>query len=130
MENLDNDFDERLKRYSEEIRKMEIVYIDGRVRYINNKSINKFKSSTRFSKIENQNDNNLQNNYYIDRENYLLFKYIFNILLKIIFTFIILISTSFLSNEINNTGIYGFILNILIICILYFIINFIWKFLK
>lgn len=130
MENLDNDFDERLKRYSEEIRKMEIVYIDGRVRYINNKSINKLKSSTRFSKIENQNDNNLQNNYYIDRENYLLFKYIFNILLKIIFTFIILISTSFLSNEINNTGIYGFILNILIICILYFIINFIWKFLK
>ncbi len=129
MGNLDNDFDERLKRYSEEIRKMEIVYLDGRVRYINNKSINKLKSSSKSSKVENQNYNKLQRDYYIEHENYSIFKYIFNILLKIILTFIILISTSFVANEINNTGIYGFILDILMICIVYFIINFVWKFL-
>ncbi|WP_296647984.1 hypothetical protein, partial [Romboutsia sp. 13368] len=108
MGNLDNDFDERLKRYSEEIRKMEIVYLDGRVRYINNKSINKLKSTRRSSKVENQNNNKQQRDYYIEHENCSLFKYIFNMLLKIIFTFIILISTSFVSNEINNTGIGGF----------------------
>lgn len=130
MGNLDNDFDERLKRYTEEIKKMEIEYIDGRVRHINNKSVNKFKSSSRYSKVENQSDNNFNRTYYIEYENYSTFKYIFKILLKIIFTFIILISTSFVSNEINNRGIDGFILDILMICIVYFTINFIWKFLR
>lgn len=107
MGNLDNDFDERLKRYTEEIKKMEIEYIDGRVRHINNKSVNKFKSSSRYPKVENQSDNNFNRTYYIEHENYSTFKYIFKILLKIIFTFIILISTSFVSNEINNRGIDG-----------------------
>lgn len=130
MGNLDNDFDERLKRYTEEIKKMEIEYIDGRVRHINNKSVNKFKSSSRYPKVENQSDNNFNRTYYIEHENYSTFKYIFKILLKIIFTFIILISTSFVSNEINNRGIDGFILDILMICIVYFTINFIWKFLR
>lgn len=130
MGNLDNDFDERLKRYTEEIKKMEIEYIDGRVRHINNKSVNKFKSSSRYPKVENQSDNNFNRTYYIEYENYSTFKYIFKILLKIIFTFIILISTSFVSNEINNRGIDGFILDILMICIVYFTINFIWKFLR
>ena len=130
MGNLDNDFDERFKRYTEEIKKMEIEYIDGRVRHINNKSVNKFKSSSRYSKVENQSDNNFNRTYYIEHENYSTFKYIFKILLKIIFTFIILISTSFVSNEINNRGIDGFILDILMICIVYFTINFIWKFLR
>ena len=66
MGNLDNDIDERLKRYSEEIRKMEIAYLDGRVRYINNKSINKLKGSSKSSKVENQNYNKLQRDYYIE----------------------------------------------------------------
>ena len=39
MENINNNFDERLKQYSEEIKSMEIVYRDGRVKCINNKNI-------------------------------------------------------------------------------------------
>lgn len=38
MENLNNNFDERLKRYSDEIRSMEIVYYNGRVKCINQKN--------------------------------------------------------------------------------------------
>ena len=39
MENINNNFDERLKKYSEKIKSMEIVYRDGRVKCINNKNI-------------------------------------------------------------------------------------------
>ena len=39
MENINNNFDERLKKYSEKIKSMEIVYCDGRVKCINNKNI-------------------------------------------------------------------------------------------
>ena len=35
MEKVNNNFDERLKQYSEEIKSMEIVYQNGRVKYIN-----------------------------------------------------------------------------------------------
>ena len=37
MEKVNNNFDERLKQYSEEIKSMEIVYQNGRVKYINKK---------------------------------------------------------------------------------------------
>ena len=33
MEKVNNNFDERLKQYSEEIKSMEIVYQNGRVKY-------------------------------------------------------------------------------------------------
>ena len=61
MENLDKDFDERLKKYSDEIKKMKIVYVDGRVRYVNRESMEKFKGINNRDKIENHN-NMRQNN--------------------------------------------------------------------
>lgn len=45
MENLNNNFDERLKQYSDEIKSMEIVYRDGRVKCINKKNIITLKSN-------------------------------------------------------------------------------------
>ena len=39
MEKVNNNFDERLKQYSEEIKSMEIVYQNGRVKYINKKNM-------------------------------------------------------------------------------------------
>ena len=99
MENINNNFDERLKKYSEKIKSMEIVYRDGRVKCINN-------------------------------EKYSILKNIDSIILKLIFTCIILISMPFFANKIANLGFNEFISGIGTIFISYFIINIIWVFLK
>ena len=44
MEKVNNNFDERLKQYSEEIKSMEIVYQNGRVKYINKKNMINLKN--------------------------------------------------------------------------------------
>lgn len=130
MENLDKDFDERLKRYSNEIKKMKIVYVDGRVRYVNRESIDQFKSINNRDKSENQNDNMQQNNYELECKSCSSFKYIINIIIKLIFTCIILISTPFIAASINSMGINGFISGVGTILTVYFLINFIWIFLE
>ena len=129
MENLDKDFDERLKKYSDEIKKMKIVYVDGRVRYVNRESIEIFKGINNRDKIENQN-NMRQNNYDLEYKACSSFKYIINIIIKLIFTCIILISTPFIANSISSMGVNGFISGIGTILIVYFIISFIWLFLE
>lgn len=129
MENLDKDFDERLKKYSDEIKKMKIVYVDGRVRYVNRESIEIFKGINNRDKIENQN-NMRQNNYDLEYKACSSFKYIINIIIKLIFTCIILISTPFIANSINSMGVNGFISGIGTILIVYFIISVIWLFLE
>ena len=45
MEKVNNNFDERLKQYSEEIKSMEIVYQNGRVKYINKKNMINLKKN-------------------------------------------------------------------------------------
>lgn len=59
MEKVNNNFDERLKQYSEEIKSMEIVYQNGRVKYINKKNMINLKNrniqdESRCIKSENQ----------------------------------------------------------------------------
>ena len=53
-----------------------------------------------------------------------------NIIIKLIFTCIILISTPFIANSINSMGVNGFISGIGTILIVYFIISVIWLFLE
>ena len=66
MEKVNNNFDERLKQYSEEIKSMEIVYQNGRVKYINKKNMINLKNrniqdESRCIKSENQEKIFIQN---------------------------------------------------------------------
>ena len=77
MGKIDNDFEERLKKYSEEINKMEITYQDGRVKYVNKKgTVNLKNRNTKDNYIYIQDDNR-QNNCNIHSENFLILKNIF-----------------------------------------------------
>ena len=92
MEKVNNNFDERLKQYSEEIKSMEIVYQNGRVKYINKKNMINLKNrniqdESRCIKSENQ-----EKDFYTNDEEYSSFKNMYSLILKFIFTCIIFIS--------------------------------------
>ena len=89
MEKVNNNFDERLKQYSEEIKSMEIVYQNGRVKYINKKNMINLKNrniqdESRCIKSENQ-----EKDFYTNDEEYSSFKNMYSLILKFIFTCII-----------------------------------------
>ena len=95
MEKVNNNFDERLKQYSEEIKSMEIVYQNGRVKYINKKNMINLKNrniqdESRCIKSENQ-----EKDFYTNDEEYSSFKNMYSLILKFIFTCIIFISMPF-----------------------------------
>lgn len=125
MVKVENNFEERLKKYSEKIKNMEIVYRDGRVRWINkNDKINSKNRETKDETIKNQEDES-----YTNDEEYSFFKNIYCLIIKKIFlTFIVLISIPFIATEIVNIGVNEFISGIGTIFIYYFIINIIWVF--
>ena len=130
MENINNNFDERLKKYSEKIKSMEIVYRDGRVKCINNKNIIDLKRNNIKDKSSYIRSEKLKKKKIINNEKYSILKNIDSIILKLIFTCIILISMPFFANKIANLGFNEFISGIGTIFISYFIINIIWVFLK
>ena len=118
MEKVNNNFDERLKQYSEEIKSMEIVYQNGRVKYINKKNMINLKNrniqdESRCIKSENQ-----EKDFYTNDEEYSSFKCI------------IFISMPFVANKIANVGVNEFVSGIGTIFISYFIVNIIWVFLE
>ena len=99
MEKVNNNFDERLKQYSEEIKSMEIVYQNGRVKYINKKNMINLKNrniqdESRCIKSENQ-----EKDFYTNDEEYSSFKNMYSLILKFIFTCIIFISMPFVANK-------------------------------
>ena len=124
MEKVNNNFDERLKQYSEEIKSMEIVYKNGRVKYINKKNMN-IQDESRCIKSENQ-----EKDFYTNDEEYSSFKNMYSLILKFIFTCIIFISMPFVANKIANVGVSEFVSGIGTIFISYFIVNIIWVFLE
>ena len=63
MEKLENNFEQRLKKYSEEIKSMEIVYQDGRVKCINKKDKVNFKA--RKKQIKDNDIKSCMNKYII-----------------------------------------------------------------
>ena len=130
MEKVNNNFDERLKQYSEEIKSMEIVYQNGRVKYINKKNMINLKNrniqdESRCIKSENQ-----EKDFYTNDEEYSSFKNMYSLILKFIFTCIIFISMPFVANKIANVGVSEFVSCIGTIFISYFIVNIIWVFLE
>ena len=109
MEKVNNNFDERLKQYSEEIKSMEIVYQNGRVKYINKKNMINLKNrniqdESRCIKSENQ-----EKDFYTNDEEYSILKNMYSLILKFIFTCIIFISMPFVANKIANIGVNEFI---------------------
>ena len=100
MEKLDNNFEERLKRYSEQIKSMEIVYREGRVKYINKKDRASFKD--RILKNEHIDTKSFTNEYdiIIHKEDYYIFKNIYRLVLKFIFICTILMSILKIYNKI------------------------------
>ena len=109
MEKVNNNFDERLKQYSEEIKSMEIVYQNGRVKYINKKNMINLKNrniqdESRCIKSENQ-----EKDFYTNDEEYSSFKNMYSLILKFIFTCIIFISMPFVANKIANVGVNEFV---------------------
>ena len=120
MEKVNNNFDERLKQYSEEIKSMEIVYQNGRVKYINKKNMINLKNrniqdESRCIKSENQ-----EKDFYTNDEEYSSFKNMYSLILKFIFTCII-------SKKIKKLA---YVSGIGTIFISYFIVNIIWLFLE
>lgn len=129
MEKVNNNFDERLKQYSEEIKSMEIVYHEGRVKCINKKNMINLKNrniqdESICIKCEGQ-----EKDFHTKDEEYSIFKNMYSLILKLIFTCIVLISMPFVANKIANIGVNEFISGIGTICISYLIINIIWVFL-
>ncbi len=130
MEKVNNNFDERLKQYSEEIKSMEIVYHDGRVKCINKKNMRSLNNrniqdeSICIKSEKQEKDSHTKN------EEYSILKNIYSLILKLIFTCIVLISMPFVANKIANIGVNEFISGIGSIFISYFIINIIWVFLE
>ena len=112
MEKVNNNFDERLKQYSEEIKSMEIVYQN-------------IQDESRCIKSENQ-----EKDFYTNDEEYSSFKNMYSLILKFIFTCIIFISMPFVANKIANVGVNEFVSGIGTIFISYFIVNIIWVFLE
>lgn len=122
MGKIDNDFDERLKKYSEEIKKMEVVYHDGRVKCINKKDRINIKNLSTIEKSYCADDDNRCNNYSIVKDTFIM-------LGKLMMTSIIMIGIPFSVDKIISMGVNGFISGVATICIAYFLINFIWVFL-
>jgi len=130
MEKVDNNFEERLKRYSEEIKSMEIVYHEGRVKCISKKETTNFKSRKTQDKHINKKSYNKKDDLIIDNEEYTIIKNMYSLILKLIFTCIILISLPLMANKFANMGMNEFISGIGSMFICYFIINIIWVFLE
>lgn len=129
MEKIDNNFDRRLKQYSEEIKSMKIVYHEGRVKYINKKNMINLKNRNIQDESICIKSDNKKKDFNTKDEEYSIFKDIYSLILKLIFTCIVLISMPFVANKIANIGVNEFISGIGTIFISYFIINIIWVFL-
>lgn len=121
MEKLENNFEQRLKKYSEEIKSMEIVYQDGRVKCINKKDKVNFKA--RKKQVKDNDIKSCMNKYIItsDEESYNI-KTKYKLILKIIFICTLLISVHFMANICASIGLNEFISGILSLFIYYFII--------
>ena len=130
MEKVDNNFDERLKQYSEEIKSMEIVYHDGRVKCINKKNVRSLNNRNIQDESICIKSEKKEKDFHTKNEEYSIFKNIYSLILKLIFTCIVLISMPFMANKIVNIGVNAFISGIGSIFISYFIINIIWIFLE
>ena len=130
MEKVDNNFDERLKQYSEEIKSMEIVYHDGRVKCINKKKVRNLNIKNIQDESICINIENKDKDYHMKNEEYSIFKNIYSLILRLIFTCIVLIGMPFVANKMTNIGVNEFISGIGTIFISYFIINIIWVFLE
>nr|WP_317333955.1 hypothetical protein [uncultured Romboutsia sp.] len=129
MEKIDNNFDRRLKQYSEEIKSMKIVYHEGRVKCINKKNMINLKNRNIQDESICIKSDNKKKDFNTKDEEYSIFKNIYSLILKLIFTCIVLISMPFVANKIANIGVNEFISGIGTIFISYFIINIIWVFL-
>jgi len=131
MGKIDNSFEERLKKYSDHIKSMEIVYHEGRVKCINNKEVIKFKSRSIQSepiniKSYNTNDEIIEE----DEEEYFNIRNTYSFILKIIFTCIALMIMPFIANKFFEIGGNKFISGIGGMFISYFIVKIIWIFLE
>ena len=123
MGKLDNNFEQRLKRYSEEIKSMQIVYREGRVKCINKKDRANFKDSILKNEHTDIKSFTNEDDIIIDKEDYYIFKSIYRLILKFIFIFTILMSIPFIANRFTDMGISEFISGTSSILISYFIIT-------
>lgn len=130
MKKIDNNFDEKLKKYSDEIKSMEIIYHNGRVKCINKKSMRNLNDSNIQDEPIDIKRENQKNDFDTNEEDYSILKNIYSLILKIIFTCIVFISMPVVAKKIANIGINAFISGIGTIFISYFIINIIWVFLE
>lgn len=129
MSKIDNSFEERLKKYSEHIKSMEIVYHEGRVKCINNKEVIKFKSRCIQGEPINIKSYNTNADIIEEDEEYFNIRNTYSFILKIIFTCIALMIMPFMANKFFEMGGTKFISGIGGMFISYFIVNILWTFL-
>ena len=130
MKKIDNNFDEKLKKYSDEIKSMEIIYHNGRVKCINKKSIRNLNDSNIQDESIDIKRENQKKDFDTNEKGHSILKNVYSLILKLILTCIVFISMPVLAKKIANIGVNAFISGIGTIFISYFIINIIWVFLE
>ena len=130
MKKIDNNFDEKLKKYSDEIKSMEIIYHNGRVKCINKESMRNLNDSNIQDEPIDIKRENQKKDFDTNEKGHSILKNVYSLILKLILTCIVFISMPVLAKKIANIGINAFISGIGTIFISYFIINIIWVFLE
>lgn len=130
MKKIDNNFDEKLKKYSDEIKSMEIIYHNGRVKCINKESMRNLNDSNIQDEPIDIKRENQKKDFDTNEKGHSILKNVYSLILKLILTCIVFISMPVLAKKIANIGVNAFISGIGTIFISYFIINIIWVFLE
>ena len=130
MKKIDNTFDEKLKKYSDEIKSMEIIYHNGRVKCINKESMRNLNDSNIQDEPIDIKRENQKKDFDTNEKGHSILKNVYSLILKLILTCIVFISMPVLAKKIANIGVNAFISGIGTIFISYFIINIIWVFLE
>lgn len=130
MKKIDNNFDEKLKKYSDEIKSMEIIYHNGRVKCINKESMRNLNDSNIQDEPIDIKRENQKKDFDTNEKDHSILKNVYSLILKLILTCIVFISMPVLAKKIANIGVNAFISGIGTIFISYFIINIIWVFLE
>ena len=130
MKKIDNNFDEKLKKYSDEIKSMEIIYHNGRVKCINKESMRNLNDSNIQDEPIDIKRENQKKDFDTNEKGHSILKNVCSLILKLILTCIVFISIPIVFEKIANIGVNAFISGIGTIFISYFIINIIWVFLE
>ena len=109
MKKIDNNFDEKLKKYSDEIKSMEIIYHNGRVKCINKESMRNLNDSNIQDEPIDIKRENQKKDFDTNEKGHSILKNVCSLILKLILTCIVFISIPIVFEKIANIGVNAFI---------------------